>query len=294
MGAVPAAMRMEQRGFKLDVEAHARLIADLSAERIAAEQEYREACRASGHAALADKVAIDASAEGGHARRPALERRARSAGAGRRNRGRSRPGAANLLRAGHYPPIRGVGEALAVSTRCCPRSGRRWRRWCRPSPAGFTRTIGSPARRRAAPAAPVQICSKFPRDPRFRALFVPEPGYVFVVADYSSMELRAAAYISGDHAMTTAFEQGLDLHRMTAARMTGKDPAEVTERRAERREVREFRFDLRPGRRRPRPEPHGINSTLVLDFDEAKAWLKAFESAYSRLRAVAPRSLPAL
>ena len=94
MAAVPAAMRMERRGFKLDVEAHARLIADLEKERIAAEQEYREACIASGHAALADKA-------------PRRRRRKRPcskpcfratnwrAGDGRRNRGHSRPGAAN-------------------------------------------------------------------------------------------------------------------------------------------------------------------------------------------------------
>ena len=43
-------------------------------------------------------------------------------------------------------------------------------------------------------------------------------GCVFVVADYSSMELRAAAYISRDTAMTKAFEEGRDLHRITAAR----------------------------------------------------------------------------
>src|SRR4029077_3975330 len=44
MKAVPAAMRMEQRGFKLDVEADVRLLADLENERLDAEQEYREAC----------------------------------------------------------------------------------------------------------------------------------------------------------------------------------------------------------------------------------------------------------
>ena len=43
------------------------------------------------------------------------------------------------------------------------------------------------------------------------------------------MELRAAAHISGDTAMTEAFEQGLDLHKITAARMTGKTPEEVTD-----------------------------------------------------------------
>ena len=70
---------------------------------------------------------------------------------------------------------------------------------------------------------------QIPRDKRFRSLFVPDPGNVLVVADYSSMELRAAAHISGDPAMTEAFERGDDLHRITAARMSGKDPADVTD-----------------------------------------------------------------
>ena len=63
MRAVPAAMRMEQRGFKLDVEAHARLIADLSEERLAAEQDYCEACRAGGHTTLIDKAPSTPRAE---------------------------------------------------------------------------------------------------------------------------------------------------------------------------------------------------------------------------------------
>ena len=67
-----------------------------------------------------------------------------------------------------------------------------------------------------------------PKDARFRALFVPEPGNVFIIADYASMEMRAAAHISGDIAMREAFENGLDLHRVTAARMTGKALDDVT------------------------------------------------------------------
>ena len=42
------------------------------------------------------------------------------------------------------------------------------------------------------------------------------------------MELRAAAEISGDAAMRNAFERGDDLHRLTAAMVTGKKPEEVT------------------------------------------------------------------
>ena len=62
----------------------------------------------------------------------------------------------------------------------------------------------------------------------FRALFVPEPGALMIVADYSSMELRAAAAISGDSTMTEAFRRGNDLHKITAARVSGKRPEDVT------------------------------------------------------------------
>ena len=94
MGAVPAAMRMESRGFKLDVEAHARLIADLKQERLAAEKEYREACMASGHPALADRTpSTPAQKEALLTALLTSDELAR--GAGRRSRERCRPGAAN-------------------------------------------------------------------------------------------------------------------------------------------------------------------------------------------------------
>ena len=123
----------------------------------------------------------------------------------------------------------GAGEALPASTRCCPRSGRRWRRWSSPVTGRIHAhyRIASTASGRASCAGP--NLQQVPRDPRFRALFVPEPGNVFVIADYASMEMRAAAYISGDIAMSEAFEQGLDLHRLTASRMTGKIVADVTD-----------------------------------------------------------------
>ena len=64
IGAVAAAMRMQGRGFKFDIEAHAQLIADLKLERLAAEREYREACLKCGQRALADKNSVDAGREG--------------------------------------------------------------------------------------------------------------------------------------------------------------------------------------------------------------------------------------
>ena len=67
-----------------------------------------------------------------------------------------------------------------------------------------------------------------PRGAEFRALFAPGPGRVLVVADYSQIELRVAALVSGDSAMLAAYEQGQDLHRKTAAAVLGIDPERVT------------------------------------------------------------------
>lgn len=56
----------------------------------------------------------------------------------------------------------------------------------------------------------------------FRECFNPKPGYKFVVADYSSMEMRILADLSGDERMIKALREGLDLHSYTASLMFGK------------------------------------------------------------------------
>ena len=104
LGAVPAAMRMEQRGFKLDVEAHARLIADLSEERLAAEQDYCEACQAGGHTTLINKAPSTPAQKENLLEvllsSDELQRWRRTEKSGALSTKRS-----ELLRAGHYPPI---------------------------------------------------------------------------------------------------------------------------------------------------------------------------------------------
>ncbi len=63
---------------------------------------------------------------------------------------------------------------------------------------------------------------------RIREAFVPERGWVFVSADYSQMELRVLADLSGDEALIEAFRKDLDIHRYTAALVTGTPIEEVT------------------------------------------------------------------
>ena len=68
-----------------------------------------------------------------------------------------------------------------------------------------------------------------PKEPEFRALFVPEPGNVFVRADYNQMQLRIAGLLSGDAKLLSAFESEHDVHRLTAARVLGKKVEELEE-----------------------------------------------------------------
>jgi DNA polymerase-1 len=63
---------------------------------------------------------------------------------------------------------------------------------------------------------------------RIREAFVPEPGSIFISADYSQMELRILAHLSGDPALIEAFRRDLDIHRYTAALVSGVPLEEVT------------------------------------------------------------------
>ena len=54
-----------------------------------------------------------------------------------------------------------------------------------------------------------------------RAAFIAEPGFLLISADYSQIELRVLAHLSGDEALTDAFQRGIDIHDRTAERVFG-------------------------------------------------------------------------
>jgi len=60
-----------------------------------------------------------------------------------------------------------------------------------------------------------------PREKEIRRAFIPAPGHCFLIADYSQVELRVAAGLSGDPIMLKAYRSGRDLHRLTASLTTG-------------------------------------------------------------------------
>jgi DNA polymerase-1 len=69
-----------------------------------------------------------------------------------------------------------------------------------------------------------------PGDPRYRACFRAPEGRVLVKADYSQIELRITAKVTGDRRMLDAYANGEDLHTLTARQMTGRDEVSKEER----------------------------------------------------------------
>lgn len=66
------------------------------------------------------------------------------------------------------------------------------------------------------------------RGKRVRNCFIAPPGWKLINADYSMLELRVAAQVAPEFTMRKAFSEGQDLHILTAAAITGKDPADIT------------------------------------------------------------------
>src|SRR2546422_2310619 len=66
--------------------------------------------------------------------------------------------------------------------------------------------------------------------PKIREAFIPEPGWKLLSADYSQIELRVLAHVSGDPMLRASFESGEDLHARTAGETFGVPPSDVTRR----------------------------------------------------------------
>ena len=277
MRALPAAMRMEMRGIRLDVEAHARLIAELTTDRAAAEQRYMGACLEMGHEGLAKKVPTT-PAEKAELLTVILPSDHLSRWKKTEKSGQLSTSRAELLRANHYPPIRElielgrIDKALStfgapLTALVSPITGRIHAHY---------RVAGTSTGRATCSGPNMQ---QIPRAARFRALFIPAQGQVLIVADYASMELRAAAFVSGDPTMTRAFEEGQDLHNITAARMLNTTPDQVSK--SERQGAKAVNFGAIYGIGAPKlAESAWNNYQLVLDVAEARRWLAAFAQAY--------------
>ena len=83
---------------------------------------------------------------------------------------------------------------------------------------------------------------QIPRDLNFRTCFVAAPGKKLIIADYSQIELRVAAQISGDKRMIDAYKKGEDLHTLTASLVSDVSVDAVTK--AQRQSAKAVNFGL--------------------------------------------------
>jgi DNA polymerase-1 len=113
---------------------------------------------------------------------------------------------------------------------------------------------------------------------QLRRVFVPADGMRFLVADYNQIELRVIAHLAQDPGLVEAFRSGADIHRMTAARIFGVPPFEVTT--AMRSKAKMVSYGLAYGM-----EAYGLAQRLTIDVDEAAQILKAYFESFPRVRA---------
>ncbi len=108
---------------------------------------------------------------------------------------------------------------------------------------------------------------------RIRAAFIAPRGHVIVSADYSQIELRIMAHLSGDERLLEAFAKGEDVHRATAAEVFGVTPAEVTS--EQRRYAKVINFGLIYGM-----SAHGLAKNLGIDRAAAQGWIDRYFARY--------------
>ncbi len=109
-----------------------------------------------------------------------------------------------------------------------------------------------------------------------RKAFVPEEGELFFSADYSQIELRIMAHLSGDEHLISAFREGHDIHAATAARIFKKDISEVS--RDERRKAKTANFGIIYG-----ISAFGLAERLDVSRSEAKALIDSYFDTYPRV-----------
>ena len=111
-----------------------------------------------------------------------------------------------------------------------------------------------------------------------RKCFIPEPGCLFFSADYSQIELRIMAHLSGDEAMIEAFREGFDIHAATAAKIWHKALEDVTS--EERKKAKQANFGIIYG-----ITTFGLAQRMDISNGEARALIDGYFATFPKVRA---------
>ena len=111
-----------------------------------------------------------------------------------------------------------------------------------------------------------------------RKCFIPEPGCLFFSADYSQIELRIMAHLSGDENMIEAFREGFDIHRATAAKIWHEEIDKVTD--SQRKKAKQANFGIIYG-----ITTYGLAQRMNISNSEAKDLITDYFKTFPKVQA---------
>jgi DNA polymerase-1 len=117
-----------------------------------------------------------------------------------------------------------------------------------------------------------------------RSAFVAEEGYRLMSADYSQIELRILAHVSGEPKLREAFERGEDIHAATASEMLGVDPRELTS--GQRSVAKMINFGIVYG-----ISAFGLSENLEIPREEAQAYIDAYLARFPHVQDFIARTI---
>ena len=117
-----------------------------------------------------------------------------------------------------------------------------------------------------------------------RSAFIAEAGHRLVSADYSQVELRILAHVSGEPKLREAFEAGEDIHAATAAEVLGKERATLTK--DERNVAKMVNFGIIYG-----ISSFGLSENLEIPRDEAQAYIDAYLARFPHVQDFIQRTI---
>lgn len=141
----------------------------------------------------------------------------------------------------------------------------------------YNQTVAATGRLSSSDPNLQNIPVRTPQGREIRKAFVADPGFVLFAADYSQFELRIAAHLSGDEALTEAFKSGQDIHAATAAKVSGVDIEDVTS--EQRYAAKAVNFSILYG-----ATPHGVARSTGMNVPEATAYIDDYFTTYPKLK----------
>lgn len=112
---------------------------------------------------------------------------------------------------------------------------------------------------------------------KLRKVFVPEDGYLFLDADYSQIELRVLAHMSGDEELIEAYKKGEDIHKITAAKVFHTSLENVTD--LQRRNAKAVNFGIVYG-----ISAYGLSQDLDIPKQEADDIINQYFATYPKIK----------